>query len=80
MRHYYIDMVLPLGLRSSPKLFNMFADGLEYIMKSRGVTVPEHYLDDYFTAGPPGSRECEINLQMMKIYVIAPASKSTPKK
>jgi hypothetical protein len=45
---YYVDMVLPIGLRSSPFLFNEFAIGLEYIMSCKGVSVIEHYLDDFF--------------------------------
>ena len=46
---YYVDLVLPSGLRSSPKLFNDFADGLEYIMKNRGASSIVHYFDDFFT-------------------------------
>eukprot|EP00920_Eleutheroschizon_duboscqi_P015711 GHVT01036719.1.p1 GENE.GHVT01036719.1~~GHVT01036719.1.p1 ORF type:complete len:317 (+),score=-11.36 GHVT01036719.1:327-1277(+) len=62
---FYINFVLSLGLKSSPKLFNLFADGLQYIMKQRGVTVCEHYLDDYFTAEHAGTDNCKSNLQIM---------------
>jgi hypothetical protein len=45
---YYIDHVLPFGLRSSAVLFNHFADGLEFAMCQNGVTKVLHYLDDAF--------------------------------
>ena len=31
--HVYIDVALPFGLRSAPKLFNTVADALEWIAK-----------------------------------------------
>lgn len=62
---YYVDTVLPFGLRSAPKLFNNFADGLHFVMVVKGVTDLEHYLDDYFTCGPPGTDVCKNNLNTM---------------
>ena len=62
---YYVDLVLPFGLRSSPHLFDQFAKGLEYIMKVKGVNNVEHYLDDFFTCGPPNSQICYDNLNLM---------------
>ena len=62
---YYFDTVLPFGCRSSPKLFNYFADALQYIMKENGASTCEHYLDDYITVGKPDSDECAKNLQTM---------------
>ena len=64
-KDYYVDVVLPFGLRSSPQRFNMFADALQFIMLERGVTDLDHYLDDYITAGPPGSPICGNNLDTM---------------
>jgi hypothetical protein len=63
--YYYVDMVLPFGLRSSPYLFDQFAIGLEYIMKCKGAKTVEHYLDDYFTCGPARSTQCSVNLSLM---------------
>jgi hypothetical protein len=60
-----VDVVLPFGLRSSPKLFNTFADALQFIMLENGVTDVDHYLDDYLTAGPPDSPVCANNLEIM---------------
>ena len=62
---YYVDMVLPFGLRSSPFLFDQYAAGLEYIMKCKGVTVAEHYLHDYFTCGSANSDQCKTDLSIM---------------
>ena len=65
VRQHYVEMVLLFGLSSAPKLFNVFADGLEYIMKARSATVCEHFLDDYFTAGPPETDICHNNLKII---------------
>ena len=62
---YYFDTVLPFGCRSSPKLFNDFADALEFIMHENGVTVCKHYLDDYCTFGKSNTNECANNLNIM---------------
>ena len=43
----FIDTCLPFGLRSAPKLFNLMADLLEWILQEQGVTFLLHYLDDY---------------------------------
>jgi hypothetical protein len=62
---YYVDMVLPFGLRSSAMQFNVFADGLEYCMRQNGVTASIHYLDDTFSCGEAGTLECDRNLRTM---------------
>ena len=62
---YYVDLTLPFGLRSSPYLFEQFAQGLQYIMESMGCTNIEHYLDDYFCCGPSNDDTCERNLKTM---------------
>ena len=60
---YYADGMLPFGLRSAPKIFTAVADGLEWIMRQRGVTFVDHYLDDFITMGPPASGVCGENLE-----------------
>jgi hypothetical protein len=64
-KQYFIDCTLPFGLKSSPKIFCTFAEGLRYIMLKNGVTIAQNYMDDYFTCGLPGTGECERNLQLM---------------
>ena len=58
----YIDTCLPFGLRSAPRLVNIAADLLEWILKDRGVTFVMHYLDDFLTK----SAECQKNLGIIK--------------
>ena len=36
----YIDMTLPFGLRSAPKLFTAVADALEWVIRSKGSESP----------------------------------------
>ena len=52
-----MDMTLPFGLRSAPKIFNVVADTLQWIIEKRGVT-GLHYLDDFFLTGRAGSKDC----------------------
>ena len=60
----YIDTCLPFGLRSAPKLFNVMADLLEWILLSQRVTLLLHYLDDFLTMGmgQSGTTICQCNL------------------
>ena len=62
----YLDCCLPFGLRSAPRLFNVLADLLEWILKQRGVSFCIHYLDDFLTIGPPDSFTCQQNLQTIQ--------------
>jgi len=48
----YIDQCIPFGLQSAPKLFNILADLLAWIMENAGVSYLIHYLGDYLTMGP----------------------------
>ena len=41
--HYYVDSVLPFGLRSATKIFNALADALQWIVMQNGVCCLEHY-------------------------------------
>ena len=61
----YLDTCLPFGLRSAPKLFNILADLLEWIVTQRGVSACLHYLDDFLTMGPPTSTICQSNLDIL---------------
>jgi len=54
---YYVDKVLPFGLRSSPALFNQLADAVCWILRNNyAVKHLEHYLDDYINIAPPLAR------------------------
>ena len=62
----YIDTCLPFGLRSAPKLFNILADLLSWILERQGVSPIMHYLDDFLTLAPPGSVTCQRNLDIIR--------------
>ena len=49
----YIDMSLPFGLHSAPKIFSAMADELAWCLTYRGVRCQLHYLDDFLFLGPP---------------------------
>jgi len=62
----YIDKCLPFSLRSAPKLFNVLADLLSWILQQQQVSPLLHYLDDFLTMGPPQSPTCFNNLRVIK--------------
>lgn len=49
---YFFDVRLPFGSRSSPFIFNTFADSLAWILIHKYVTLLIHYLDDFFLCAP----------------------------
>ena len=61
----YIDTALPFGLRSAPKIFSALADGLIWILHSKGADQSIHYLDNFLLIGPPDSPECAAALQTL---------------
>ena len=65
LRQYYVDLFLPFGLCSSPAIFNHYANALEFAMQANGMQNLLHYLDDYFTAGPADTGECQHNINTM---------------
>ena len=61
--NYFINMALPFGLRSAPFIFSSVADLLEWILRHNyGLNFLLHYLDDFYTLGPPNSPACRYNL------------------
>ena len=57
--HVYIDVALPFGLRSAPKIFTAVADALQWIMEMAGI---HQVLDDFLFIGPPESPLCAASL------------------
>jgi hypothetical protein len=51
---YYVDLFLPFGLRTAPRIFNLFSEAIHWILESLHWSVT-HYLDDFFIVFPPGS-------------------------
>ena len=64
--HYFIELCLPFGIRSSPFYFVRLADALYFILSSNYlITFLTHYLDDFFTAGPRDSDQCFENMNII---------------
>ena len=61
---YYVDLRLPFGSRSSPGIFNSFADALCWILTTQGITWLLHYLDDFLLAAP----SAEIASEWMHVF------------
>ena len=62
----FIDTCLPFGLQSAPKLFNILADLLSWILKRKGIMPLIHYLDDFLTMGQVDSTACHNHLTAIK--------------
>ena len=61
----FLDGMLPFGLRSAPKFFTALAYALEWVLRCKGVTHIDHYLEDFIVLGSPGSAECAQALDIM---------------
>ena len=78
---WYVDKCLPFGLRSSPALFNKLATAIEWILSHNyGLTNIIHYLDDFFTAGPPDTEECARHMHTMNFLCHRLGSPTKPEK
>ena len=84
LRQYYINLFLPFSLCSSPAIFNHYADALEFAMWANGMNDLLHYLNDYFTAGPTGTGDCQHNInKMVEVcrkmgFVVNPSKVTSP--
>ena len=59
----YIDTRLPFGLYSAPKIFMAITDSLERIIWLQGITLVEHYLDDYIFLSWPQDASSQRDLE-----------------
>lgn len=67
--HYYADLCLPFGLKSSPALWDVYASLANWICNLNGVQNLRHYVDDYITVGTAGSNQCAIAVQtILKVF------------
>ena len=64
---------MPFGLRSPPIILNTVADALEWIFRQRGAEEIEHYLDNFITMRPLGSRNLDTIFQACEDLDISPA-------
>ena len=60
---FYVDLVLPFGLRSAPFIFDSVASAVEWILVHNYAISPLfHYLDDFLTLGPACSPVCQAHV------------------
>ena len=50
---FFVDMFLPFGLRTAPRIFNLFAEALHWIFETLYEWNVTHYLDDFLFVFPP---------------------------
>ena len=50
---YYVDMFLPFGLRTAPRIFNLFAEAIHWVLEQLHAWSLTHYLDDFLAVFPP---------------------------
>ena len=48
----YVELFLPFGLRTAPKIFNLFSEAIHWIMEFKGWDLC-HYIDDFLMILPP---------------------------
>ena len=57
--HYYIDVMIPMGLSLSCSLFETFSTFLQWLVSYKtNIYSLDHYLDDFILAGEEGSNTC----------------------
>ena len=61
----FMDITLPFGLHSAPKIFTAVADAGEYILHLASVKFVIYYLDNFLLIGPPDSHECATALHTL---------------
>ena len=62
----FIDTCLPFGLQSVPKLVNVLADLLSWILERKGIMPLIHYLDYFLTIGQVDSTAYHKHLTTIK--------------
>ena len=56
---YYVDMFLPFGLRTSPRIYNLFAEGIHWTLEHSFNWIVSHYVDDFLGIFAPGTNLSE---------------------
>src|SRR5438876_5440912 len=60
---FFVDMFLPFGLRTAPRIFNLFAEALHWIFETLHEWNVTHYLDDFLFVFPPNTDITAISAQ-----------------
>ena len=76
---YYVDMFLPFGLCTSPRIFNLFSEAVHWILETLYGWNLTHYLDDFLTVFPPGTDIAPHSKQFDEVLDIIGLSKAPEK-
>ena len=76
---FYVDMFLPFGLRTAPRIFNLFAEALHWIFETLEEWNVTHYLDDFLFVFPPGTDITHLSSEFDRILAEFGLSKATEK-
>jgi Reverse transcriptase (RNA-dependent DNA polymerase) len=64
---YYTNMCLPFGLRTSPQIYNMFAEGIHWTLEHSFNWTISHYVDDFLGIFPTGTNLAEESTKFDRI-------------
>jgi hypothetical protein len=60
---FYIDTFLPFGLRTAPRIFNLFSEAIHWVLETKYGWSVTHYLDDFFAVFPPNTDSTALSQQ-----------------
>ena len=60
-----VDGMLPFGVCSV--MFTAVADAMEWMFWQQGISIIDHYHDDFITVGPPESSVCGRALDLLSL-------------
>ena len=67
---WYFDVVLPFGCRSSPFLYNVFAELLHWLTLALGVVLMLHYVDDFLFIEHPDQKPVALSVFARTCYIL----------
>src|SRR5437667_8040899 len=76
---FFVDMFLPLGLRTAPRIFNLFAEVLHWVFETLKEWNVTHYLDDFLVVFPANTDITSYSQQFDDILETFGLSKATEK-
>jgi len=76
---FFVDMFLPFGLRTAPRIFNLFAEALHWVFETLHEWNVTHYLDDFLFVFPPNTDITEISVQFDDVLAKFGFTKATEK-
>ena len=76
---FFMDMFLPFGLRTAPRIFNLFAEALHWVFETLHEWNVTHYLNDFLFVFPPNTDIASISVQFDNVLAEFGLTKATEK-